>query len=110
MESSLCGHLALFEISIFFFFLIFLQFYFAFWLTETQFCCIVQSKLQICILASLLTKSIDIIVEYLTKDEMAGWHHQLSGDELNKLQEIVKDREAWQATVHGIKSWTQLSE
>ena len=29
---------------------------------------------------------------------------------LSKLQEIVKDREAWFAAVHGIaKSWTQLS-
>ena len=29
---------------------------------------------------------------------------------LSKLQEIVKDREAWQAAVHGVtKSWTQLS-
>jgi len=29
---------------------------------------------------------------------------------LNKLQEIVEDREAWHATVHGItKSHTQLS-
>ena len=29
---------------------------------------------------------------------------------LRKLQEIVKDREAYCATVHGIaKSWTQLS-
>ena len=28
---------------------------------------------------------------------------------LSKLQEIVEDREAWSATVHGIiKSWTQL--
>ena len=26
---------------------------------------------------------------------------------LNKLQEIVKDREAWHASVHGVeKSWT----
>ena len=26
---------------------------------------------------------------------------------LNKLQEMVKDREAWHATVHGVaKSWT----
>ena len=30
---------------------------------------------------------------------------------LNKLQDIVKDREAWRAAVHGVaKSWTQLSD
>ena len=29
---------------------------------------------------------------------------------LNKLQEIVKDRGAWRAVVHGVaKSWTQLT-
>ena len=29
---------------------------------------------------------------------------------LSKLPEILKDRGAWQATVHGVvKSWTQLS-
>ena len=29
---------------------------------------------------------------------------------LSKLQEMVKDREAWHAAVHGVtKSWTQLS-
>ena len=29
---------------------------------------------------------------------------------LGKLQEIVRDREAWRATVPGVaKSWTQLS-
>ena len=30
---------------------------------------------------------------------------------LSKLQEMVKDREAWRAAVHGFpKSWTQLSD
>ena len=28
----------------------------------------------------------------------------------SKLQEMVKDREAWRAAVHGVaKNWTQLS-
>ena len=30
---------------------------------------------------------------------------------LSKLWQIVKDREAWRATVHGVaKSWTQLRD
>ena len=30
---------------------------------------------------------------------------------LSKLREMVKDREAWYAVVHGVaKSWTQLSD
>ena len=28
----------------------------------------------------------------------------------SKLREIVKDRGAWRAAVHGVASWTQLSD
>ena len=37
------------------------------------------------------------------EDEMVGWHHQLNGHELCKLQEIMKDREVWHAAVHGLQ-------
>ena len=45
-----------------------------------------------------------------TEDEMVGWHHRLSGHELRWLQELVMDRDTWNAAVHGVtKSQTQLS-
>ena len=37
-----------------------------------------------------------------TEDEMAGWHHQLNGHEFEQIQEKVKDREAWCATIHEV--------
>ena len=39
----------------------------------------------------------------MTEDEMVGWQLALSVDmSLSKLQETVKNREAWHAAVHGI--------
>ena len=37
-----------------------------------------------------------------TEDERVGWHHRLDGHEFEQAQELVMDREVWDATVHGI--------
>ena len=46
-----------------------------------------------------------------TEDEMVGWHYWLNGYEFEQTPEVVKDREAWSAVVHGVTmSWTGLSD
>ena len=46
-----------------------------------------------------------------SEDKIVGWHHQLNGHSLSKIQELAMDREAWSATVHWVaRNRTQLSD
>ena len=39
----------------------------------------------------------------MTEDELVGWRHWLDGHEFGELRELVMDREAWRAAVHGVQ-------
>ena len=43
----------------------------------------------------------------MTEDELVGWYHRLNGYGFEEALEMVKDREAWCATVHGVAKMTE---
>ena len=53
----------------------------------------------------------------MTEDEIAGWHHWLDDMSVSELRELVMDREAWHAAIHGVTeldttqqlNWTELN-
>ena len=38
----------------------------------------------------------------MIEDEVVGQHHQHDGHSWSRVQELVMDREAWRAAVHGV--------
>ena len=50
------------------------------------------------------------MIEGRKRRGMAGWHHQ-SNDMLEQSLELVRNREAWCAVIHGVtKNWTWLGD
>ena len=41
---------------------------------------------------------------------MDGWLTESMDMSLSKLQELVRDREAWRAAICGLQGWTQLND
>ena len=46
----------------------------------------------------------------ITVNEMVVWHHGLNGHKFDSVQEMVNDRDAWHAAVHGVCKESDMTE